>query len=578
MPTYQDWNSAIAKHFSEDLLPGASFYLSVDDDTLADIGELNFGDVGVDDYVDDFVAAVRGWCVYGSGGNRRVGINIVKGFSPDGLPNCIAFLSATVLAAYRMVADSDIAGTNYFTRLSELFDVPSNATGRPMGLNTGYEEDLWLIFNLWAFGNGWLPSARAGYGNMTYTNYPISQALLRGGDKERLEEAFRNQRLYNRDREQIYAWFIWRGGDLNAQHLRNLSEAAGNPDDDRANAILDAVYEVYTHTDWNAPAQFDQTSGSRAARATRRVSRAPTQLSAGLYREEDPIWGTVDYWLYPRMPDHRVGGDLRVVENGNSHPLQQDRDNRFRPLWLIDSFEGDAYAVEGGEREMKLVLPQREFWILTQDPYDESSGVFASWGSPNIGDKFLILCRNSYSYQLESLKRENLIEWDDAATLEYDPDWTEYRGCRIISTRWTGARDSDIFNELRPKSSASISSIGGLRSGRRRDEWMQGYLPQIVVSASGDTKIQLVNVNYPNEPIMDSDAVSGEPVALPDLEPGTYAIEATVSGRRAAIRNFRVASWDALQADAPNQSYHTQIGDRALNGALLANPKPSQPV
>ena len=526
------------------------------------------------EYVDDFMAAIRGWCVYGSGGSRRVGVNIVKGFSAGGFPNCVAFLSATVLAAYRMVADDDIAGTNYFTRLSELLDVPSNATGRPMGLNTGYEEDLWLIFNLWAFGNGWLPSARAGYGNMTYTNYPISQALLRGGDKERLEEAFRNQRLYNRDPEQIYAWFIWSGGELNAQHLRNLAEAAGNPNDERANAILDAVYEVYTHTDWSASAPSAQTSDSRAARVTtRRVSRAPTQLSAGLYREENPIWGTVDYWLYPRMPSHRVGDNLRVARNGNSHPLQQDRDNRFRPLWQIDSFEGDAYDIEGGERAMKLVLPQRDFWILTQDPYDESSGILASWGSPNVGDKFLILCRNRYSRELESLKRDNLIEWDDAATLEYDSGWTEYLGCRITSTRWTGARDSAIFAELRPKSSASISSIGGLRSGRRRDEWMQGYLPQIVVASSGDLKVQLVNVNDPNDPIMDTDAVSGEPIPLPELEPGTYTIEATVSNRRAAIRNFRVASWDSLQADAPSQSFHTPIGDHVLKGALLTEPQ-----
>ena len=567
MPTYQDWNSAIAEYFSEDLLPGAAFYLSVDDDTLAEIGELNFGDVGVNDYVDDFVAAVRDWCVYRRAGIEYVGPNLVSDILTDGLPSCVAFLSATVLAAYRMVGDGAVSSANYFTRLREVFGFPTTETGRPRGLYTGAEARLWQILNNWALGNGWLPSARAGYGNRTYINYPISQALLRGGDKERLEEAFRNQRLYNRDPEQIYAWFIWRGGDLNAQHLRNLAEAAGDPDDERANAILDAVYEVYTHTDWNAPIRTTQTRPS-----ARRASRAPTQLSAGLYREENPIWGTVEYWLYPRMPSHRVGDNLRVARNGVAHPLQQDRDNRFRPLWQIDSFEGDAYDVKGGERAMKLVLPQREFWILTQDPYDESSGVFASWGSPNVCDVFMILCRNRYSRELESLKRDNLIEWDDAATLESNPDWTEYLGCRITSTRWTGARDSDIFAELRPKSSGSISSIGGLRSGRRRDEWMQGYLPQIVVASSGDLKIQLVNVSYPDEPIMDSGVSDGEPIALPELEPGTYTIEATVSGRRAAIRNFRVASWDALQADAPSQSFHTRIDDRVLNGALLTNP------
>ena len=569
MPTYDEWNSAIAEYFCEDLLPGTSFYLSVDDNTLAEIGALNFGGMTDSEYVNDFIREVRRRAVYGSAGRKRIGSSRINDTSLDGLPNCIAFLSATVLAAYRMTPDEVVAGTNYFTRLREVLGFPTHESGRPTGLS---EVSLWWIFNRWVQAQGWLPSAVQGYGGRRYINYPISQTLLRSGDKERLEEAFKNQRLYSRDREQIYAWFLRHGGDLNAQHLRGLAQAARDPSDERANAILDAVYEVYTHTDWIPSASPTQTSDSRpASPAARRASRAPTQLSAGLYREEDPIWGTVEYWLYPRMPNHRIGGNLSVVRNGIPKPLEEDRDNRFRPLWPVDSFEGAAYDVEGSARPMKLVLPQREFWILTTDPYDESSGIFASWGSPNLGDAFMILCRNRYRHHLELLRNDNLLVWEDAEELigAYS-GWTEFRGCKITSPNWGRALNSDIFDELRPNARASISTTGGLRSGRRLNEWLEGYLPQIIVATSDDSKIQLFDVSDPNAPIIDSGVGDGESIGLPDLEPGAYTLEITASGRRAALRAFSVTAWDSLQADAPIRSFHTPVGDHVLNGALLS--------
>ena len=52
------------------------------------------------------------------------------------------------------------------------------------------------------------------------------------------------------DWEQIGIWFIGAAADLPSAYLRNLAEEAGNATRERFEAIINAVYEVYSQVDW----------------------------------------------------------------------------------------------------------------------------------------------------------------------------------------------------------------------------------------------------------------------------------------------------------------------------------------
>ena len=143
-------------------------------------------------------------------------------------PRCIAFLGAMVLAAHRMAPDDDIAEINYFTRLREILGLVGEG-GRPPGLGPpgAPEESLWWAFNNWSMRNEWQPTAEQGpEGAMKYTNYPLSQTLLRQGDKGRLEDEFRAaQDVLGRDsdRERVGGWFFNRANHFTTSHIRRLA-------------------------------------------------------------------------------------------------------------------------------------------------------------------------------------------------------------------------------------------------------------------------------------------------------------------------------------------------------------------
>ena len=564
MATYWEWNDAIASSVARRLIRGEALYLSVDEDTLITIGFQTFPEVDARNVVHDFECAIREECV----SDGRVYLPPPTSRNEEAPPRCIAFLGAMVLAAHRMAPDDDIAEINYFTRLREILGLVGEG-GRPPGLGPpgAPEESLWWAFNNWSMRNEWQPTAEQGpEGAMKYTNYPLSQTLLRQGDKGRLEDEFSAaQDVLGRDsdRERVGGWFFNRANHFTTSHIRRLAQESTT---DRFNAIVDAVHAVYMSTDWDR---------SDSEGATTRHRSGQGRLTAGLYRQTDPIFGTITYHLFPRRQPGAAQLDLEAVRDGERMLLHRDRDGQFRPLWPIDPSGGESYEILGDPQITELYLPARDFWILTRDQFDESSGTYASRGTPRLGETFLLLCRKECKDQLNILRDEALLIWNgDPTEVSGHDQWLEYRECMVLSASWDGIvpQMPNLFDELRPRTRASLSLHGGLKT-RQRYTWLEGYMPELsITSFDRAWRVRVTDASSRDEgPLLDETVSSNTAIDLSDIGAGDYWVEVLAGDRSADRRYMRVVSWDSLQPADPGRRFGTPIGGLILRGGLLVD-------
>lgn len=562
MPIYRDWNNAIADHFARTTPRGGAFYLAVDEDALNEIGATAFPRAP-SDAAADFERAVRSLCVR----SGVVRLPSVQRNPRTNAPRCLAFLAAMSLAAHKMAPEDDIGEHNYFTRLREILGL-TDGDGRPDGMEIppgepAPEEKLWRALNVWASQKGWQPTAEPGTNNFRkYINYPISQALLRDGDKGKLERSFRNAVRAlgrNADREKVAAWFVNNSDDLTS-HISNLARDAA----ERFDSVIDAVYDVYASIDWDADPD-GETAPSPGTRMT--------ALSAGLYRRFRRRSGAV-YYLYPRRRSRSASG-LSAIRNGEPAPLRQNSDGVFSPLWEVDPAGGQAWEVVGDPAVSEMRLPERDFWVLTRDRPDDKSGPVASRGSPRLGEPFLFLCKDRFAGDMMALRRARLLQWEgEPESLPRYNGWVEFRECVALSADWSAAigyAPANLFNELRPTNRASISLPGGLKA-RERDTWIEGCAPYLKVASQDACHVLVSNVsNIDRELEIDETAApDSEPIDLSALEPGDYRIEVFVGGKRADRRPIKIVSWDSLTPAEPSVAYETLVGEFTLRGALLA--------
>jgi hypothetical protein len=573
---YREWNKAIIEYFVGGLSSGETVYLSVDNDALRDISYRYFSSSEIgNDPIEQFQSAVRSRCVVGG----QIDLEDIKGIGPDDLPRGVAFLAAMVLAAHWMAEEDDegdrVSDTNYFTRLRDVLGFAGR--GRPPGLHhPGVEEPFWETWNRWIIQRGWLPSAECGLDTVNrYINYPLSQSLLRAGDRERLEEVFRAEGKAGRltqiwDVDRLGAWIRGRGSTLlsTRRHFRELIQ---EPEPKRYDAFLDAVYEVYSSIDW-----------AHSSARVRHTHPFATQrrLTAGLYRHEDILLGTINYCLYPRQPRRSQKlADLCLIKNGQRYALVEERPGWFFPQpWPEDPSGGVLYQVQGDPLLEELVLPERGFWILVRDPQSAESGVFASWGQPGVGQTFLLLCRREYADQLQILRDESLLKWDHelALTEPYD-GWVEYRECMVASQAWDGVlpQREDLYDALKPELLASITLAGGLRvKDQSGGGWLEGFEPEIRITSFDErlVRLKVTNMTDLGNPSFELEVTTNK--AIPDLAPltsGVYMLQATFSRSSKNIppRTLRIIDWDSLDCDQPRQTFSVEWPGSSLRGAVI---------
>ena len=573
MSEYAKWNKALVDYFTGGIPQGAPIYLSVDDQAILEISRRLYStEIGIDQAVQYFLNAIRSECISGD----KVTLKKVSLWEKGSVPNCVGFLGAMVFAAYQMAEESvdsgvEVSEINYFTRLRSVLGLSTEMHGRPNGLNgpnVGLEEGLWQNWNSWLYSNGWFSSAEPGEeGVFRFIGYSLSQALLRKGDKNRILKLLKQEEKNKQigrvwDQERLAFWLKESVRQFNTKHIRGIIV---DDDHQRFEAFAAAVYDLYTAIDWDNEDE-QESYGDNLKRIT-----------AGLYRLAKPIQGTIDYLLYPKQPRRWQNQPLSIVNHdGQKCRLRQERNGWFEPLWSVNPGESAIYKVDGNDQIKEVIFPQKSFWILIQDPDNEGSGSFASWGNPCLGDTFLLLCRDEYVEQINTLCQENLITWEHQFDIEINGErWHEYRECMVVSQNWGTIIPikKDLYDALRPTTSATISLKEGVRLANPR-AWMIGCEPIVtIIGFVNMVSVEVVRITQPAEIVFDQECESNKPFRLPALKPGDYLIQIKNGTRMLARQTLRLLSWDSLICAPIHNEFQYSIERHILPGSRIVNPQ-----
>lgn len=551
--SYDIWNHAIATYITAGAQRGSIVYLSVDDEVIEQITQRLTDQA--EHPPEPFLKAVRWRVVKG----RRVELKHIAGRNQYGEPNSIAFLAAMVLAASRMAEDEEgeISSSNYFTRFCEVLQLDQEG-GRPSGMKAGSEaeEPLWREWTIWLGEQGLISSARPGEGASRYINYPISQALLRGTDRDRLYRLFQASKWDNNADIDTVMAAVRRAEPYLTKHLQRLLKDTSQ----RADAIAEAIYDVYES--W--------ASGPTDAQTSNRSSRR--YLSAGIWRSEDGFSGAIEYFLYPQNPRRRQFDEVIVHIDGREHTLRAERPGWYMPLCPINEQQlnhGAQYPIKHPPELEALLLPSRTFWILRPDPDNPESGVYASWSRVPLGVPFVILCRRELIADLEKLRSERLIEWsNEPAEIPSFAEWVEVRHCMVISPAWDGVEieHRDLHEALRPKERLSIGLSGGLRAPQ--GGWLVNMGPQITIFGfPPEAEIRIIRLSD-DQTIFEETKVTNHRFEVTWPTPGDYRLEAVAQSYRSEAL-VKIVDWDHLEMASIHNFKWPRINDVWLRGALF---------
>ncbi|MBF2099430.1 MAG: hypothetical protein IGQ88_13800 [Gloeomargaritaceae cyanobacterium C42_A2020_066] len=344
-------------------------------------------------------------------------------------------------------------------------------------------------------------------------------------------------------------------------HLRELLKERGQ----RYRPLLEAIHETYM--DWIG-------AGSPAPQESQALSRQQVPyLYAELYRYEDPVMGDVDYYLYPKRNRQRATFTLKVDFNGQTYSLQEDQPGWYCPLGPISGAEidqGRQYTLVGGSEALqKLILPNRDFWILVAQGDSDTE---VSGRTPELGTPFILCCRKSLMGDLNLLRQEQLLRWEDERDLEGVP-WVELRQCMVISGAWRGIhlKCKALLDALRPSSKMAIHLSGGLKAPHDT-AWLAGYGPQVsVYGFLPKVEITVTRLDDDQEIHHNREMeTNGSRLPLNWNQPGSYLIEVRHEGE-ASEKVVRLISWEDLQArKVPQQDQCTSsAGTHRISGALI---------
>ena len=454
---YRTWNRAIAEHLLFKSVAGSDLYLTITPRILARaLAELQGATLNAEEAQQQFTDVVSQLYrarVLTSRGRLRV----LRHTGDDGLPECIAFLALTVLAAYRMHGDDEATGLAYYLRLGEL--LRCDLSGQyPAGFDPFVFESLWHFLRDWLAQRDLklaVPAPEAG--GHRFVGLPLAHVPLRSLDIDKLPNFFfwasyqpSSEVTAERLADDFARWVRARGV-LTAAGVAAFSDA-------RRSAVLAEIR-----------AELDSWDGTCDVSASHRIASVEILF--------DPVQHRPELFYVARRPSgfpSRFDDGVHVFEGA---------DEGWYGRISITPPDGpelaNGFNWRSAHSGVEFALRRSATAVISMAPGGDYSGFISARGlRRNV--QCAVLCQEDVvqtaveylSYVSERASRP--LRHKDL------PDgWSLFAG--VVARRLAGAPAG--LESLDVQANVGLIPSGGIRLGNRWS-WLQGAPPRIIVTGA----------------------------------------------------------------------------------------------
>ncbi|MBI4426003.1 MAG: hypothetical protein HY567_00320 [Candidatus Kerfeldbacteria bacterium] len=517
---YARWNNAVVEHLLLARPPSDEAYLCINPRILARVfEEAGFGSLIPEEAERQFstaVARVYRGRLLGHSGRLRV-LRRCSGGAP---PDCVAFLAASVLAAFRMQSDEELSGNAYYRRLADLLGCETQGV-HPVGFDPVVFESLWVFLCNWLreVHKRRLAMPKGDVGFRRFVALPLAHVPLRSLDIEKLPAFFSWARYQPGSRvrhDRLLA-------DLKQwQQSRNMLTPTGAKalSDDRSPAVLAQV-----------SAELDSWDGSFVESTGRRTALVEIQF--------DVVQRIPVFSYLPRRPPGFPG-----VFDGGERVFEASDEGWYDPAEIRPE---DGELLESGfewfshSNCVHFTLKRPGAVVVPFTPSPVCSGFLSSRRLLR-GVRCSILCRNNVVPAVKEYLSEVVQTALSPVSHPSLPNgWSMFRNFSAC----VHIEPPPGLEALEVDPNVELIVMGGLRIGRRWS-WLNGAPPRILVS--GVEAQDGIKINgAPMGVIASGEVLTDEVFA----GTGEYLIEAGSVRRRIEIARPRMAVRRAIEEREP---------------------------
>ena len=593
---YDLWNSAIFRRFFGGDAPGRLAYIDIDEEELTQMapdGE------AVKAPSEDFIHTLaetldlKGVRLLDEHFGR---LGLWKSQGSPAPPPFLALLALFCLAAQSMRSDQQFKASNYFDRFVQILLGARYSDAQRRALASGFRRAqlLWQELDGWLWdrsGRYGLPSAQPMY-RLSHVGWPISQALLRSHDRQRLPEFFgeagleSGQHVSPADMERILApWFP-------TSPLSQAAKASWN-DSAARRRMAEVVSLELSVWDGSSPGSQQVSpyilakpialevtfqSGPRPRMVWGLVFPMPTGATVAIFDVEGDGRG-----LKVGERDVRIISAVRGLDDRWSEPIS----DVSIPDLLVTRVEMVAR-----EEPLKCAWQPRKVLVLT---WDDEIKVYRSEHRLEFGRRGTVLAYKTVAADVERV----LAQVSDGGMRRVPDswgvpeDWVAFKDVRLTGIPDTG--DDDDLAALVPAIWSSVEWNGGISLPGRK-QWLSSRLP--VVSINSIEDVQRLSVGIHRKSALAHAEELGDPTQLTyagntadvdlatvNLTDGVYGLTVTAyrgdqdkAGEDLARRTFEVRSSDSpLSRGAERLSHRSDTRQWQLSASPAAD-EPNPPT
>lgn len=569
---YERWNAALATVSEQRGAGGQPLYLELDDEAVQLAGKLT--GLQPENPKQRLISVVSDTLDIGPASPPlATHARHLQAWKPGhgDVPPCLAFLYVCSAAAADMRASDGLSSANYYGRLGRLLALDVDGQHE---LERGYRkhaEAMWAALNSWLEhheGEKGLPTAFAL--RHRYAGLPMSQALVRRGDRSRLHRFFAIYGLPPRGDisgpdllPMLDDWITTYPPPVSA-FLRELWEQGEARE--RIAAVVSLELSEWDGTTDLPPSEVAETG---SVRVVGRLQRFPTRrlvLDLSLRLGGAPDEAVVDVVGEDGNPalsiPFRRAGDGSLTIDGN-FPLD--------PTTLVSGFVRLSAGGATVERKPRLLVPMR---------FEDLLQAFVETERLQLGESSMVLAPAARRSEVEAaLQACAAPGWQVAPDIPGLPEeWVLFTSVEVYSSL---NRDDHRWAELDalvPHGATQLSLAGGLRLPTKLRKWSTLRPPEVRAVVPNGQPAELVVAPASGggqEHRWSSDSgVLAVPLAEAELPDGDYIARLRVAGKRDALAEstIRLRSADTPNRIAPRPDLGYGHGPRGAFSASEGGP------